>query len=479
MNARAKPADPRDAQIESLRLPPHSIEAERAVLGGLLLRNDAWDRIGDVLTEAAFYRMDHRVLWSTITRLVEDNRPADILTVHAELKRLGKGEEFSLAHLDALVTETPTVANIRRYAEIVRDHALRRQLVAAGTRIADEAFASRDEVATLCDRAQADIASATQATARKGEAPRMSVLLGDVMSRLDELHKNPRMVTGLPTGFVDLDEMTAGLQGGDLVLIAGRPSMGKTALAMNITEYAAVEEKKPVVVFSMEMAGVQLATRMLGSLAKVDSQRLRTGKLEQNDWDRMGRALGSLNEAPIRIDESPALTVMDVRARARRFSREYGGLGLIVIDYVQLMAGDGRSDNRNGELTVISSGLKAMAKELSVPVILLSQLSRAVESRSNKRPMMPDLRDSGSLEQDADMILFIYRDEVYDDESPDRGIAEIIIAKQRNGPIGTVKLTFLGKHTRFENYAGMPGYSEPRQPRTPKKPARTPLTEKD
>jgi replicative DNA helicase len=279
------------------------------------------------------------------------------------------------------------------------------------------------------------------------------------MSRLDELHRNPNSVTGKATGYTDLDEMTTGLQDGDLIIVAGRPSMGKTALALNIAEHVGLELKLPVLIFSMEMGGTQLATRLLGSVGKVDAQKLRTGKLDPPDWDRLGTALGRLNEAPIEIDESPGLNPMELRARARRKKREYGGLGLIVVDYLQLMQGtESGQENRATELGEISRGMKSMAKELGCPVIALSQLNRSLEQRPNKRPVMSDLRESGALEQDADMIFFIYRDEVYNEESPDKGIAEIIIGKQRNGPIGTVKLTFLGKHTRFENYSGATGY---------------------
>ena len=755
---------PGDAQIESLRLPPHSVEAEQAVLGGLLLSNAAWDRIGDIITETDFYRADHRILWRAITRLVEDNKPADVLTVAEALKLSAEINDVGgLGYLHQLASGTPSAANIRRYAEIVRERAIMRKLAEVGTSIADSAYSPQGrEARQLLDEAETRILEIGEKGGRSSESfAKMSSVLAEVMSRLDELHRNPASVTGKATGFVDLDEMTTGLQDGDLIIVAGRPSMGKaqpldcrvrtrtgwkamgeihvgdelasidgarstvtgvfpqgerqvyrisfadgrsteccaehlwrvhsdgwqgarviatreivrhlgsrlmwidlahgdfghddplpidpwvlgailadgvpeepaheedegdtavavrtaptrfnvlsvaltrlglsglgrdrefvpelyksasrrarlallqglldtdgeisgegevtlrvagqrlaqdivdlvrslggwcrcdrgaphgfmlhighpdprqifrlssrrnrflagcgeggriaiasivptrvtqtqciavshpshlyitddyvvthnTSLALNIAEHVGLELKLPVLVFSMEMGGTQLATRLLGSVGKVDAQKLRTGKLDPSDWDRLGVALGKLNEAPILIDETASLNPMELRARARRKKREYGGLGLIVVDYIQLMQGtDAGSENRATEVGEISRGLKSMAKELSCPVIALSQLNRSLEQRPNKRPVMSDLRESGAIEQDADMIFFIYRDEVYNEESPDKGVAEIIIGKQRNGPIGTVKLTFLGKHTRFENYSGAPGY---------------------
>jgi replicative DNA helicase len=798
-----------DAQIESLRLPPHSVEAEQAVLGGLLLSNASWDRIGDVITDSDFYRADHRMLWRAITKLVEDNKPADVLTVSEYLKQCGELQDVGgLSYLHQLATGTPSAANIRRYAEIVRERAIMRKLAEVGTMIADSAYSPQGrEARQLLDEAETKILEIGESGGRSSESfTKMSTVLAEVMSRLDELHRNPASVTGKATGFVDLDEMTTGLQDGDLVIVAGRPSMGKsqpldskiktprgwvemgaleigdalasidgaasivtgihpqgvrqvyriafsdgrsteccaehlwrvyyrewteprvlstakllemlarkryqhrlwidqvsgdfghtdplpldpwmlgallgdgtlgaqsatsspaqdemrqrmnerageaaalhhaggydwrtvmrppegvtrlrgqpnrvkdglraiglwglqshekyiprvyrnafrparlallqglldtdgwvgdwgavrfgttsyrlardvaelvrslggwctltdkrasfeyhgetkcgraayvldihhadprslflisekrnrlpekpqrewrpviasivptrvvptqcisvshpsklyitdeyvvthnTSLALNIAENVALELKLPVLVFSMEMGGTQLATRLLGSVGKVDAQKLRTGRLDPSDWDRLGTALGKLNEAPLLIDESAALNPLELRSRARRKWREYGGLGLIVVDYIQLMQGsDSGSENRATEISEISRGLKAMAKELQVPVIALSQLNRSLEQRPNKRPVMSDLRESGAIEQDADLIIFIYRDEVYNEDSPDKGIAEIIIGKQRNGPIGTVKLTFLGKHTRFENYSGAPG----------------------
>ncbi len=451
-----------DAQIESLRLPPHSVEAEQSVLGGLLLSNQSWDRIGDALGEADFYRADHRILWRTIVRLIEDNKPADILTVAEALKLTGELEGVGgLSYVQGLANATPSAANIRRYAEIVRERAIMRRLAEVGTGIADSAYSPGGrEAHQLLDEAETRILEIGESGGRTQKGfVKMTTLLAEVMNRIDDLHKNPRAVTGTETGFADLDEMTSGLQAGELVIVAGRPSMGKTSLALNMAEHVGLELKLPVLVFSMEMGGTQLGLRLLGSVAQVDAQRLRTGRLDTSDWDKLGTALGKLNEAPILIDETAALNPLELRSRARRLHREYGGLGLVVIDYLQLMsAASSGTENRATEISEISRSLKAMAKELAVPVIALSQLNRSLEQRPNKRPVMSDLRESGAIEQDADLILFIYRDEVYNEDSPDKGIAEIIIGKQRNGPIGTVKLTFLGRHTRFENYAGPTGY---------------------
>jgi replicative DNA helicase len=453
---------PGDAQIESLRLPPHSVEAEQAVLGGLLLSNSAWDRIGDLVSESDFYRQDHRVIWRCITRLVEDNKPADVLTVTEALKTTGEVQDVGgLAYLHQLASGTPSAANIRRYAEIVRERAIMRKLAEVGTSIADSAYspAGRD-AKQLLDEAETRILEIGESGNRTSESfATMSKLLAEVMTRLDELHKNPSAVTGKATGFHDLDERTAGLQDGDLIIIAGRPAMGKTSFALNIAEHVGLELKLPVLIFSMEMGGSQLGNRFLSSVARVDAQKMRTGRLETSDWDKLGMALGKLNEAPILIDETAGLNPMELRSRARRSWREYGGLGLVVVDYLQLMSPSSSGvENRATELGEISRGLKNLAKELQVPVIALSQLNRSVEQRTDKRPVMADLRESGSLEQDADLILFIYRDEVYNKESANPGEAEIIIGKQRNGPIGTVVLTFLGQHTRFENHAAQRKY---------------------
>ncbi|MGH8664038.1 MAG: replicative DNA helicase [Burkholderiales bacterium] len=447
-----------DASLDSLRTPPHSVEAEQAVLGGLLLDNSAWDKIGDFVSEADFYRADHRLLYQYISRLIEASRPADVITVTEALERSGKlAEAGGLSYLAALAQNTPSAVNIRRYAEIVRDRAVMRQLVGVGTEITESAFnplgKSADE---LINDAEAKVFAISEQGARGRQGfVEIRPLIAQVVERIDQLHANPSDITGIPSGYVDLDRMTSGLQGGDLVIVAGRPSMGKTALALNIAEHLGLVEGLPVAVFSMEMSGTQLVMRMIGSVAKVDQLKVRTGRIADDEWPRLTQAWGRLNEAPIFIDETPALNALELRARARRLHRQVGGpgLGLIVIDYLQLMSASSHGENRATEISEISRSLKALAKELSVPVIALSQLNRSLEQRPNKRPVMSDLRESGAIEQDADLILFIYRDEVYNPETQDRGIAEIIVGKQRNGPTGTVKLTFQGQFTRFESYA--------------------------
>ncbi len=371
------------------------------MLGGLLLSNQSWDRIGDTLTEGDFYRADHRILWRTIVRLIEDNKPADVLTVAESLKQNGELDSIGgLAYLQSLSNATPSAANIRRYAEIVRERAIMRKLAEVGTAIAESAYTPQGrEAKQLLDEAETRILEIGESGGRTQQGLRkMSSLLGEVMERIDELYKNPASVTGVATGFVDLDEMTSGLHPGELVIVAGRPSMGKTSLALNIAEHVGLELKLPVLVFSMEMGGAQLGLRMLGSVGRVDAQRLRTGRLDSGDWDRLGTALGKLNEAPILIDETAALNPLELRSRARRLWREYGGLGLIVIDYMQLMsAADSGNENRATEISEISRSLKAMSKELAVPVIALSQLNRGLEQRPNKRPVMSDLRESRGL----------------------------------------------------------------------------------
>ncbi|MPZ42021.1 MAG: replicative DNA helicase [Betaproteobacteria bacterium] len=447
-----------DASLDSLRTPPHSVEAEQAVLGGLLLDNSAWDKIGDFISEADFYRADHRLLYQYISRLIEGSRPADVITVTEALERSSKlAEAGGLSYLAALAQNTPSAVNIRRYAEIVRDRAVMRQLVGVGTEITESAFNPLGKSAEeLINDAEAKVFAISEQGARGRQGfVEIRPLIAQVVERIDQLHANPSDITGIPSGYVDLDRMTSGLQGGDLVIVAGRPSMGKTALALNIAEHLGLVEGLPVAVFSMEMSGTQLVMRMIGSVAKVDQLKVRTGRIADDEWPRLTQAWGRLNEAPIFIDETPALNALELRARARRLHRQVGGpgLGLIVIDYLQLMSASSHGENRATEISEISRSLKALAKELSVPVIALSQLNRSLEQRPNKRPVMSDLRESGAIEQDADLILFIYRDEVYNPDTQDRGIAEIIVGKQRNGPIGTVKLTFQGQYTRFESYA--------------------------
>jgi replicative DNA helicase len=446
--------------LESLKLPPNSVEAEQSVLGGLLLENESLDKIADILNHADFYRHDHRLIYTHIAKLIEQNRPADIVTVAESLENSAELSSVGgIAYLGALAQNTPTAANIRRYAEIVRERSIMRKLVEVGSGIAESAYNPQGRDAQqLLDEAEAKIFQIAESGNRGSQGfVNIQTLLPQVADRIDFLYQreNQGSVTGIPTGFDDLDERTSGFQPGDLIIVAGRPSMGKTAFSLNIAENVALDTQKPVAVFSMEMGATQLATRMIGSVGRLDQHRMRNGNLEDEDWVRLTTALGKLNDAPIFIDEGAGLSSFDVRARARRLHRQTGGLGLIVVDYLQLMAGtSGRaSENRATEISEISRSLKSLAKELNVPVVALSQLNRSVEQRPDKRPVMSDLRESGAIEQDADLILFIYRDEVYNPDSEDKGMAEIIIAKQRNGPIGRIRLTFLGQHTRFENFA--------------------------
>src|SRR2546427_4128483 len=455
-----------DAQLVALRVPPHSVEAEQSLLGALLIDNQAFARIADLVAAEDFYRDDHRRIWRHISRLIDASRPADVVTVAESIEASeDKDKTGGPAYLAALSQNTPSSLNVRRYAELVRERAVQRRLAQVATEIAESALApSGKEVGQLLDEAESKIFQIAESGARRdqgliGIAP----ILGKVFEKIDHLHSqaNPSDVTGVPTGYVKLDEMTSGLQGGDLIIIAGRPSMGKTALALNIAEHVAVGNGLPVAIFSMEMSSSQLATRMLGSISRVDQHKMRTGRLSDKEWGQLSEAMGKLHETPIYIDEAGALTALEVRARARRLKRQYSKLGLIVIDYLQLMAATAQGENRATEISEISRSLKAMSKELDVPVIALSQLNRAVDQRPDRRPVMSDLRESGAIEQDADVIMFIYREVVYKPDLPEeqRGLAEVVVGKQRNGPIGTVKLTFRGQHTRFENYQEPGSYS--------------------
>lgn len=453
MNNRADP------QVDSLRVPPHSIEAEQSVLGGLLLDNAAWDRIADFVNPEDFYRYDHRLIFQHIVKLISASRPADVITVFESLTSSGKAEEVGgLSYLNALAQNTPSAANIRRYAEIVRDRGILRKLITVADEISGSAFNPQGkEVKQMLDQAESKIFAIAEEGSRGTQGfQEIQPLLTQVVERIDELYnrENQNDITGVPTGFVDLDRMTSGLQPGDLIIVAGRPSMGKTAFSVNIGENVAVDSGLPVAIFSMEMGGTQLAMRMLGSVGRLDQHRLRTGRLNDEDWPRLTHAIQKLNDAQIYIDETPALNSIELRARSRRLARQCGKLGLIVVDYLQLMSANSAGENRATEISEISRNLKGLAKELNCPVIALSQLNRSLEQRPNKRPVMSDLRESGAIEQDADLILFIYRDEVYNPDSPEKGIAEIIIGKQRNGPIGSVRLTFMGQFTKFENYTG-------------------------
>ena len=446
-------------------VPPHSIQAEQSVLGALLLDNSAYDRIADSLVENDFYRYDHRLIFQHIVKLINRCKPADVVTVYESLQGTGKAEEVGgLSYLNDLSSNTPSAANIRHYADIVRSAGACRQLIAVADEISVEAFAWHGKDSKqIVDAAESKILAINERATTKGVG--IQSLITQAVERIDELYNRDDQsgITGTATGFADIDRLTSGMQAGDLIIVAGRPSMGKTSFAMNIGENVAIKSGLPVVVFSMEMGGAQLATRMLGSVGRLDQQRLRVGHLEDHDWPKMTQAIQLINDARIHIDDSPALNYSELRSRARRQAKEFGKLGLIIIDYLQLMSANSAGENRATEISEISRNLKGLAKELNCPVIALSQLNRSLENRPNKRPVMSDLRESGAIEQDADVIMFIYRDEVYDSHSQDAGTAEIIIGKQRNGPIGTVRLAFNGAFTKFEDLA--PSW-HPEPPRT-------------
>ncbi|WP_455203764.1 replicative DNA helicase [Kaarinaea lacus] len=443
-----------DPDTQALKVAPHSIEAEQSVLGGLMLANDAWDKIADVVNEEDFYRHDHRLIFRAIAHLADHQSPYDVVTLSEWLDKNEELEKIGgIAYLGHLANNTPSAANIGAYAQIVRERSVLRQLISVGNQIAGSCYQTEGRKSEeLLDNAEKLVFQIAEKGAR-GRRDFVSIkdLLVKAVDRIDALFQQDNPITGLPTGYSDFDDMTSGLQSSDLIIVAGRPSMGKTTFAMNLAENVALKTQEPVAIFSMEMPGEQLAMRLLSSLGRIDQHRVRTGKLDDDDWPRLTSAVGLLAEAKMFIDDTPALTPNDLRARARRLAREHG-LGMIVIDYLQLMQVPGSKDNRVNEISEISRSLKGLAKELNVPVIALSQLNRSLEQRPNKRPVMSDLRESGAIEQDADVIVFIYRDEVYNEDSPDKGTAEIIIGKQRNGPIGTVRLTFLGQYTRFENH---------------------------
>jgi replicative DNA helicase len=437
-----------------LRVPPHDIPAEQAVLGGLMLVSAAFDDVADIVAEDDFYRREHQIIFRAIASLVAASQPLDAVTLGEWFER--HGESLTMggpAYLAELANNTPSAANIAAYAQIVRDKSVLRQLIEVSTKTAGEAFQpdgqTTPEIIEAAEQRVFQIAE-TNARGRRQVAPLRSALAESVRL-LSERYANPGGLTGLSSGFVDLDNLTLGLQRQDLIIVAARPSMGKTALALNIAEAVGVRAKQPVLIFSMEMSSAQLATRLTSAVARVDQTAMRTGNVQEEEWRRIGDAIGVLSQAPIHIDETPALSPGEIRSRARRIKRAHG-LGLVIVDYLQLMQVPGNKENRATEVAEISRSLKAMAKELDVPVVALSQLNRSVEQRNDKRPVMSDLRESGAIEQDADLILLLYRDEVYDKNSPARGTAEVIIGKQRNGPIDTVRLAFLGQYTRFENY---------------------------
>ena len=458
----ARRSEPPDPQLLALKVPPHSVEAEQSLLGGLLLDNQAFDKIADLVTAEDFYRDDHRRIYRHLAKLIEHAKPADVVTVAESIEASeDKDRTGGPAYLGSLAQNTPSALNIRRYAELVRERSVQRRLIQVATEIAESALApSGKEVGQLLDEAESRILEVGERGQRGTQGfESIQPVLARVFERIDHLYhqENKSDVTGLPTGFADLDEKTAGLQQGDLVIVAGRPSMGKTAFALNMAEHVAVGNGVPVAIFSMEMGATQLAMRLLGSIARVDQHKMRTGRLNDEEWSRLSTAMGKLHDAPIFIDETAALNSLELRTRARRINRQCGKLGLVMVDYLQLMSAPSQgnqNENRATEISEISRSLKALAKELSAPVVALSQLNRALETRNDKRPMMSDLRESGAIEQDADLILFIYRDEVYYPEKPEsKGTAELIIGKQRNGPIGKIDLTFLGEHTRFEDRA--------------------------
>ena len=443
-----------DPQIEDLKIPPHSIEAEQSVLGGLMLDNQTWDQVADVVIESDFYRFDHRLIFRAIAELADKNQPLDIITIKETLNSMEELDNAGgLAYLGELAKNTPSAANIRAYATIVREKSILRQLISIGSDIAEKGFNSGERSSTdILDEVEQQIFSIADQGNRNTGFQNIKDLLASTMETIDELSKSDAKITGAETGYTDLDDKTSGLQPGDLIIVAGRPSMGKTTFSMNLAEFIAINDSKPVAIFSMEMPAEQLILRMFASLGRVPLNDIRTGRISEQDWPRISNAVKTFSNTKLFIDDGAAQSPVEIRAKARRLAREHGDLGLIVIDYLQLMTSGGKSDNRANEVSEISRALKALAKELNVPVIALSQLNRSLEQRPNKRPIMSDLRESGAIEQDADVIMFIYRDEVYNEDTPDKGIAEVIIGKQRNGAIGKVRLTFTGKFTRFDNY---------------------------
>jgi replicative DNA helicase len=440
----------------SPKLPPQALEAEQSLLGGLLLDNRKWDEVIDEVGSQDFYSQNHRLIFTAIAGLQAAGDPADVITASEWLESDNKLDAAGgLSYIGSLANNTPSTANILTYAKIVRERSILRSLIAAANDIADLAYnpegQTPKEVLEKAEKLVFDIAD-RDGRSRQGFQS-IQELLSKSIDRIEELFESKEAITGIPTGFVDLDNMTSGLQRGDLVIVAGRPSMGKTSFAMNIAEYVAVEKQLPVAIFSMEMPGEQLAMRMLSSLGRINSNKIRTGNLGDEDWPRLNSAVGFLDKAPMFVDDSAGLNPMDMRSRARRIKAQVDQLGLIVIDYLQLMHSSENNENRATEISGITRSLKILAKDLNVPVIALSQLNRSLEQRPNKRPVMSDLRESGAIEQDADVIFFIYRDEVYNEDTDQKGVAEVIIGKQRNGPIGTTKLTFRGEFTRFENFA--------------------------
>ncbi|MDC1319606.1 replicative DNA helicase [Litorivicinus sp.] len=445
-----------DQSLEQLKTPPHSREAEQSLLGGLLLDANAWDDVASVVTRDDFYLPQHRLIFESILRVFERNQPIDVLTVSEQLETMEESENAGgLGYLSEIAASASSASNVTAYAEIIRDRSVLRQLIRVAGEISENARRPVGRsVGEILDEAESKVFKISEERPSRGGPEAVNHYLKLALKRIDDLYASDSAITGVSTGFKKLDEMTAGLQSSDLVIVAGRPSMGKTAFAMCLVESCLIKSEKPTLVFSMEMPGESIVMRMLSSLGRIDQTKVRTGKLSDEDWPRLTSAFSLLNEKPLYIDDTPALTPTELRSRARRIARQHPeGIGMIMIDYIQLMQVAGTGENRAGEISEISRSLKALAKELECPVVALSQLNRSLEQRPNKRPVMSDLRESGAIEQDADLICFIYRDEVYNENTEYKGIAEIIIGKQRNGPIGTTRLAFLGQYTRFEDLA--------------------------
>ncbi|MDF7668065.1 replicative DNA helicase [Orbaceae bacterium ESL0727] len=455
----------RQAQLHSLKLPPHSIEAEQAVLGSLMLDNQRWDTVAEMLNERDFYSRHHQLIFAEMHTLVSQGTPIDLITLSESLEnRALLADVGGFAYLAELSKNTPSAINVVAYSQIIRQQSILRELISASNEIADSCYAPEGRNSEeILDFAESRIFQIAESRTKSGEGPRnITEVLEATVAKIEELFQRPHDgVTGVSTGFIDLDKKTAGLQNSDLIIVAARPSMGKTTFAMNLCENAAMMQEKPVLIFSLEMPADQIMMRMLASLSRVDQTRIRTGQLQDDDWARISSTMGLLLEKKnIYIDDSSGLTPMELRSRARRVAREHGGLSLIMVDYLQLMRVPTISENRTLEIAEISRSLKALAKELSVPVVALSQLNRSLEQRADKHPVNSDLRESGSIEQDADVVMFIYRDEVYNENSEFKGIAEIILGKQRNGPIGKVRLKFQGQFSRFDNYADSSKYMD-------------------
>ncbi|WP_286239819.1 replicative DNA helicase [Neptuniibacter halophilus] len=445
-----------DADLAKIKVPPHSMEAEQSVLGGLMLDNNAWDTVSEVVLDDNFYRQEHRQIYRTMRKLVNNGNPIDVVTLSEELDRTGELESAGgLDYLIELAKNTPSASNIRAYSEIVRDRSLLRQMITAANEIADGAFHPEGRTSEeILNEAEQKIFQIAENRPSQGGPEGVNELLKKAVDRIDTMFNSDGDMTGVTTGFDDLDKKTSGLQPSDLIIVAARPSMGKTTFAMNLVENALMSSDKPVLVFSLEMPAEQLMTRMLSSLGRIDQTRVRTGKLEEEDWPKLTTAVNMLRDKPLFIDDQAGISPNEMRTRARRIVREHGDLAMIMIDYLQLMQMKTPGiESRTQEISEISRSLKAVAKELECPVVALSQLNRTLEQRPNKRPVNSDLRESGAIEQDADVIMFIYRDEVYNEDSEHKGVAEIIIGKQRNGPIGTSRLAFIGKYTKFENLA--------------------------